>query len=77
MEMVGLGGGGSRSPSLGLTFAPEVKTGTMEARVLSKAAANDSWVSLSPSNRATSFQDRKRKGEQERPPTPDKGPLIS
>lgn len=60
-----------------LTFAPEVKTGTMEARVPSKAAANDSWVSLSPSNRATSFQDRKRKGEQERPPTLDKGPLIS
>lgn len=75
MEDVGLNGR-SRSPSLGLTFAPEVEAGTMEARVPFKAATDDNWVFLSPSNRATSFQERERKGEQERPPPQTKG-LIS
>lgn len=66
----------SRSPSLGLTFAPEVEAGTMETRVPFKSATDDNWVFLSPSNRATSFQERKRKGEQERPPPQTKGPSF-
>lgn len=66
--------GRSRSPSLGLTFAPEVEAGTMEARVPFKAATDDNWVFLSPSNRATSFQEREReKGRARETPAPDKG----
>lgn len=68
--------GRSRSPSLGLTFAPEVEARTMEARAPFKDATDDNWVFLSPSNRATSFQERERKGEQERPPPETKGPSF-
>jgi hypothetical protein len=52
----------------------------MEARVPYRAAVGDNWVSLSPSNRATSLhvrEKRKRgKGEHERPPPQTKGPSF-
>lgn len=38
----------------------------MEPSVPSRAAAGDNWVSLSPSNRATSLRGRERERERER-----------
>lgn len=52
-RMVGLWG--PKNPFLGVTVALEAEAGTMEATVPSKAVAGDNWVSLSPSNRATSL----------------------
>lgn len=42
----------------------------MEARVPFRAATDDNWVFLSPSNRATSFQERERERESKRDPRP-------
>lgn len=68
--------------SLGVTVTPEAEVGTMEASVLSRAVAGDNWVSLSPSNRATSLRMRSWEQEREResrshPPAQDKGLLVS
>lgn len=61
-------GPASHSPgsSLRVTVTPEAEVGTMEASVPSRAAAGDNWVSLSPSNRATSLRGRERERERER-----------
>ena len=70
--LVGGGGGwqgpASHSPgsSLRVTVTPEAEVGTVEASVPSRAAAGDNWVSLSPSNRATSLCGRERERDRER-----------
>lgn len=52
--------------SLGVTVTPEAEVGTAEPSVLSRSVAGDNWVSLSPSNRATSLHMRNRERERKR-----------
>ena len=66
--------------SLGVTVTPEAEVGTAEPSVLSRSVAGDNWVSLSPSNRATSLhmrnRERERKRESRSHPCPRQGNLI-